>query len=95
MFTAIQLQGKSIRIGHFTHQTKPTLCSVRSSHLRSSIGIFQFLRELMHAHFERQMTSQVVSAPTAITTKIEIDSPLAEKSVSAPQHDSAAAVADA
>ena len=38
--------------------------------------------------------SQVVSAPAA--TQVEIDSPPAEKSVSAPrQHDSGAAVADA
>jgi len=43
----------------------------------------------MHAHFERQMTSQIVSAPAAITTKVEIDSPPAKKSVSASQQGTA------
>ena len=40
MFTQIQLQGRPIRVGHFSNQTKATLCSVRNPHLRSSIGIF-------------------------------------------------------
>ena len=59
------------------------------------LAFFQLLRELMHAHFERQMTSQVVSAPAATSTKVEIDSPPAEKSVKAPQQGTTAAVADA
>ena len=35
------------------------------------LAFFQFLRELMHAHFERQMMNQVDSAPTAVTTADE------------------------
>ena len=38
------------------------------------LAFFQFLRELMHAHFERQMMNQVESAPPAvITAEVVVD----------------------
>ena len=40
------------------------------------LAFFQFLRELMHAHFERQMMNQVNPAPTAVTTaEVVVESP--------------------